>query len=95
MEFISVRDLRGRSAQIWRRLGKARDMVVTSNGKPIAILSAVSADKLEESVAAIRRSRAVAAVAAMQTLSLETGADRITEAEINAEIAAVRRGRKR
>ena len=95
MEFISVRDLRGRSAEVWRRLGKQREMVVTSNGKPIAILSAVSADKVEESLAAIRRARAVAAVAATQMKSLETGADQMTPAEINAEIAAARRKKAR
>ena len=41
MRFISVRDLRGKSAEVWRDLVEEREMVVTSNGRPIAILAAV------------------------------------------------------
>ena len=40
MRFITVRELRSRSAEIWRRLADEPDMVITSNGKPVAILSA-------------------------------------------------------
>ncbi|MBI4700858.1 MAG: type II toxin-antitoxin system prevent-host-death family antitoxin [Deltaproteobacteria bacterium] len=95
MRFVTVRDLRGRSAEVWERLRKDKDMVITSNGKPIAILSAVSGDKIVEALAAIRRARAAAAVAAMQMKSVEVGADKMTSAEINAEIAAARRERAR
>ena len=66
MKFISVRDLRGRSGQVWNQLARERDLVLTSNGKPMAILSAVSEGELEQSLAAIRRARAVAAVEKMQ-----------------------------
>ena len=51
MRFVSLRDLRGKSSEIWRRVGAEKDLVVTSNGHPIAILSAVSEDSLEESLA--------------------------------------------
>ena len=53
MRFISVRELRGKSALIWQELTEEKDMVVTSNGKPIAILSNTSEDTLEESIAAM------------------------------------------
>ena len=95
MRFISVRDLRNRSGQIWRDLPQERDMVVTSNGKPIAILSATSEDTVEESLAAIRQARAMAAVAAMQARSVKAGLHRMTLKEINAEIEAARKARKR
>jgi antitoxin (DNA-binding transcriptional repressor) of toxin-antitoxin stability system len=39
MKFITVRDLRGRPAQVWKQLAKCREMVLTLNGKPIAIIS--------------------------------------------------------
>ncbi|MDP2682655.1 MAG: type II toxin-antitoxin system Phd/YefM family antitoxin [Deltaproteobacteria bacterium] len=38
MKFVSVRDLRGKSAQLWKTLSAEREMIVTSNGRPIAIL---------------------------------------------------------
>ena len=93
MRFVSVRELRRNSALIWQELTEEKDMVVTSNGKPIAILSNTSEDTLEESLAAIRRARALAAVTAMQQGSQEAGTDRLSSKEIDNEIKAVRRTR--
>lgn len=94
MRFVSVRDLRGRSAEIWRELPGEREMVITSNGRPVAILAAVNESNLEESLAAFRQARAVGAVDSMQHRSVRTGADAISWAEIEAEIAAVRQARR-
>ena len=93
MKFVSVRDLRGRSGQIWKQLAAEKEMVITSNGKPVAMLSAVSEDTLEESVDALRRARAMAAVEAMHGRSLRAGAGRMKLGQINTEIAAVRKRR--
>lgn len=95
MKFITVRDLRGRPAQVWTKLSLEQDLILTSNGKPIAILSAVSEETLEDSLAALRQARAIAAVEAMQSQSVAAGADRLTQDEIQAEIAAARRQRQR
>lgn len=95
MKFVSVRDLRGKSADIWSQLPDEREMVITSNGRPIAILAAVSESNLEESLAAFRKARAIDAVASMQRRSVTRGADALTDAEIEAEIAAVRKARTR
>ena len=73
MEFISVRELRSRSAAVWRSLATEKDLVVTSNGKPIALLSATTASTLEASLAALRQARAQLAVAGMQQRARETG----------------------
>jgi antitoxin (DNA-binding transcriptional repressor) of toxin-antitoxin stability system len=91
MKFLSVRDLRSKSAEVWKGLAAERELVVTSNGRPIAILSAVTEETIEETLAAIRRSRAVAAVSETQRRSVQCGTDAITQAEIDAEIAAARR----
>jgi len=95
MQFVSVRELRSRSAELWKRLGTEPDMVITSNGKPIAILTAVSAEGLEESLAALRQARAVAAVDAMQRQAVVAGKHRMSQATIQAEITAYRKGRTR
>lgn len=93
MKFLSVRDLRGKSAQIWKDLPEEREMVITSNGRPIAILAAISESNLEESLTAFRQARAVEAVAALQRRSADQGTNRITMDEIDAEIQAVRNNR--
>jgi antitoxin (DNA-binding transcriptional repressor) of toxin-antitoxin stability system len=90
VRFVSVRDLRGKSAELWRDLPREGEMVVTSNGRPVAILAAVNEANVEESLAAFRRARAVDAVAALQLGSSSQGRDRITAQEIEHEIEAVR-----
>ena len=95
MKFITVRELRGRSGQVWNKLARERDIILTSNGKPIAILSAVSEDTLEESLAAVRRARAVAAVEHLPRKSIQAGTDKLSPSDIAAEIRAVRKARQR
>jgi prevent-host-death family protein len=93
MKFVSVRDLRNKSGQLWKELPEEREMVVTSNGRPIAILATISESNLEESLTAFRQARAIEAVASLQRRSVEQGTDTISKDEINAEIKAVRKNR--
>ena len=95
MKFLSVRDLRGKSAQIWKELSREKEMVVTVNGRPIAILAAITESNLEELLSAFRQARAVEAVVSMQRSSAEQGTDKISMEEIDAEIKAVRKKRAR
>lgn len=89
MKFVSVRELRGRSGQVWKRLDDGDDVVVTSNGKPIAVLSPVREDDLERSLATIRRARALDAVADLQA---GAASRKVSAREVESEIAAVRKG---
>ncbi len=95
MKFVSVRDLRGKSAQVWKELSDEREMIITSNGRPIAILAAISESNFEDSLKAFRQARAVEAVASLQRRSADRETDRITMDEIDAEIKLVRNKRAR
>ncbi len=55
MRFIQIRDLR--LSEVWDQLADEREMVITAQGKPIAILSYVSDANWEETLAAFRRVR--------------------------------------
>lgn len=90
MKFVSVRDFRENSARIWKELPGEREMVITSNGRPVAILAAVNEANLEEALSAFRTARAIEAVAELQQRSLEFGVDHISTDEIETEIKAVR-----
>ena len=68
---------------------------MTSNGRPIAVLSAVNESNLEESLSAIRQARAAEAVMSLQRRSVKQGTDGITMEEIDREIRMVRGKRKR
>jgi antitoxin (DNA-binding transcriptional repressor) of toxin-antitoxin stability system len=95
MKILSVRDLRTRSAQVWKELPTEREMVITNNGRPVAILAAINEATLEESLSAFRQARAVEAVARLQQQSVERRTSKMSAEEINAEIRAVRRKRAR
>lgn len=94
MKFVTVRDLRNKPAQIRQSLSKEKDIVLTSNGKPFAIVTLTSEENLEKSLIMMRRIRAENAVNSIQKDSLEKGKDRISMEEINAEISAVRKARR-
>ena len=93
MQFMAVRDLRGKSAEAWEKLEREREIVITSNGKPIAIMTAVSEENLEEALTVMRRLQAIMAAEALQKRSAEKGLDKLSAREINEEIRAVRRAR--
>ena len=95
MRFVTVRDLRLKSGEVWRRVRQEGELVVTSNGKPVAVLADVDEEYLEDFLGSLRRARATLAVHRMQTRAREEGLDRLSEAEIEAEIEAVRRERAR
>jgi antitoxin (DNA-binding transcriptional repressor) of toxin-antitoxin stability system len=94
MKFLSARDFRDQSSEVWKGLESEQEMVVTDNGRPIAILSPVTEETFEETLAAIRRSKAMAAVAEIQRSSVQKRTDSLTADEIDAEIAEVRRARR-
>lgn len=94
MKFVSVRELRNRTSQLWRDLERERDLIVTIHGKPVAILSATDERSLERALGDIRRSRARAALAEIHREAARRGLDRLSMEEIDAEIQAARASRR-
>jgi antitoxin (DNA-binding transcriptional repressor) of toxin-antitoxin stability system len=88
-------DLRNKSAEVWKDLPGERERIITSNGRPVAILASVNESNLEESLSAFRQARAVDAVAALQSASVIRGTDGLSMDEIDAEVASVRENRTR
>ena len=95
MKFITVRDLRTTPAKIWKELPDEKEMIITNNGRPIALLTPLSDKNLEESLKAIRQARAINAVKNMQRESIKNGRNRITEEQIEREIDETRKSRAR
>jgi prevent-host-death family protein len=95
MRFLSVRDFRGNSARVWRELPTEKEMVITSNGRPVAVLTAVDSTTVEQSLAAWRRVRATQAISDIQRESVRKGTDQLSMADVDAEIADVRQARRK
>jgi prevent-host-death family protein len=94
MEFVTIRDLRLKPAEVWDKLRRQREVILTSNGRPVAVIAGVREDDVEETVAALRRARAQAAVSRLRRAAAEHGVDRLPPIEIESEIARVRRERR-
>lgn len=93
MRFVSVRELRSRSRIILGDLG-ASDVVVTSNGTPVAVLTPVTADSLDLVLRAQRQARAILAMVDLQNAAARQGLDQMSDEDISSEIEAVRQSRK-
>ena len=92
MKVLSVRELRNRPGQV-REMVSGEQVVLTVNGKPVAILLGVGEGDLEETHALLRRSRAQAAVSRMRRAAQEQGTSGLLPEAIEAEIRAARQHR--
>ena len=79
---------------MWQQLAKEHELVVTSNGKPIAILTATNEATFEQSLREVRRARAVQAVSELQQRSVSQGREMLTVEEVDAEIDLARKSRR-
>lgn len=95
MKFVTVRDLRGKTSELWKELEQERELVVTNNGKPIAILTATDEASFEECLWTLRRSRAGDALASLQRDASERDLLGATPEEIDSEIQKSRKTRRR
>jgi hypothetical protein len=90
MDFLTVRDFRTSPRSTWRKLENHNKVVITNNGKPIALMLGVDGSSLEETLAAINQAEAMRLINKIHMQSVRNGTDKITMEEIDAEIAAVR-----
>jgi prevent-host-death family protein len=89
MKFLTVRELRRSIGELSAEL-EHDEVVLTSNGKPTALLTRVAADDLEELVKELRLARARIALRRLQRDAVARGLDRATDADINAAITEAR-----
>ena len=61
MDYLTVKDLR-KTRELWEKLASERELVITRDGKPSALMISVSPETLEESLREIRRALFSAAV---------------------------------
>ncbi len=94
MNFVPVRKLRLQPAEVWKTLQKDDELIITNNGNPIALMTPVNSENLEETILAFRRSRALQALSSIHREAAASSKDKITQAEIEKEIKTVRKKRK-
>ena len=90
MTFVSIRDMRTRPGEVWQQLQDEGDLIVTSSGRPFALMIAAEGEDVEALLLALRRARAQLAVSKMRKQGSEAELDRMTMDDIDAEIRHAR-----
>lgn len=82
MKFVSSRELRINPGEVWKKLGQEKDLVITSNGKPVGVLTFADEDSLEDVLATLRQGRALAAAAKIRRAAVARGLNRLTQKNV-------------
>jgi len=91
MDFVTVRDFRTNTSNLWERLSKSGKMVVTNNGRPQALMINIAEHDFEAVLDSINQAEFMRSVNNMRAVAASRGY--MSEEEIEAEIAAVRADR--
>lgn len=94
MTFVPYRVLRNTPGELRRRLKETGHLVVTGDGEPFAVMLSVEPGEVEQVLEIILRFRAQQAVRRMRETAQERSLDRLSAADIEAEIQAARKERK-
>ena len=94
MRFFSVRQMRQSPSELWKELDEGQEIILTSNGKPLAVMAGADEKNVEKLIVSFRRAKAAIALEEMHFTSIKSGGDNITDKEIEAEIKAARKERK-
>jgi PHD/YefM family antitoxin component YafN of YafNO toxin-antitoxin module len=95
MKFVSSRELRISPGTVWRKLEEAKDLVITSNGRPVGVLTHADENSLEDVLASLRAGRAQRAVLEMRRAALARGLNKWSEKEVEEVVRKARQGRRR
>jgi PHD/YefM family antitoxin component YafN of YafNO toxin-antitoxin module len=95
MKFVPTRALRINPSEVWRLLGQERDLVITSNGKPVGVLTLADEDSLEDVLATLRQGRAQAALAEIRRVAAGRGLHRLTQRRVQEIVQKTRKPRQR
>lgn len=93
MRFMSVREFRVNTGRVRRDLDRDEEVVLTANGHPFAIVSAVRPEVFDKELEAIRRARAKVALERVRESAARAGTAEMSMPEVDKVIADVRRGK--
>lgn len=94
MKFATVRDFRSNASKLLNAVRKEGEVVVTKRGKPVALLLPLSEKEFPETLRLIRQVRFQQTLWNLREQAKQSGTDKMTMEEIDAEIKAARRVRK-
>ncbi len=93
MDSVAVRDFRVNPGKVWKRLSKSGRMIITSTGKPIALLTNIKGSSIEQEIRIDAMARGATAVSKLRAHAQKQGLSRMRGKAIFAEIAKSRKSR--
>ena len=93
LKFVTIRELRSSTAAIRKDLAADEEIVVTANGRPIALLTPLDADNFEQELMAARRARAATALERLRAQARASGTADLSMEQLDDLVAATRKRR--
>jgi len=94
MKFVNIRELRQNTGKLKATLKKSGKIVLTSNGKPIALVTPVTEESMEDELMALRKAELYMALERVRDKAKARGLDKLSIPEIDRIIQKSRKQRK-
>ena len=95
MEFLSIREFSAYPRKTRETLKRSGKIVLTNNGKPSMLVFDITGQDFEDLIDVLNRAQAMRLLDEIQMQAVRGGLNTMTMEEIDAEIAAHRRNKKR
>ena len=83
MKTVTIRDFRTRPKHVQDALKQERQAVLTANGRPVALMIAVDAGTVDQTLETLRRARGLEALRALRRESRDRGLDQMSGADVD------------
>jgi antitoxin (DNA-binding transcriptional repressor) of toxin-antitoxin stability system len=93
MKTVTIRDFRTRPKHVQDALKQERQAVLTANGRPVALMIAVDAGTVDQTLETLRCARGLEALRALRRESRDRGLDKMSRAGVDEIIKKARRAR--
>jgi len=90
MKFVPVREFRLHPGAVWRKLKEEQELVLTSKGKPIGLLTPLDETNFERALRVWRQARGLEALAELQEDAKKRKLDQLPASQVDEEIRRIR-----
>ena len=91
MKILTIRDFRTRPRQAQKTLASQGEAILTSNGRPVAVMVGVDSESLDDALEILRRARGLQALRSLRRAARAAGVERLGVGKIDALVKKTRK----